>query len=499
MKTLKAALRELEIRGAIPEWVGFRRMREKTTLRQVRDGKPQANAVYFTEGVMAEALVQGQFAYCAVPSLETEALVQAAKRAALLAERASRWRIHSFTPAERPALSEKITRAFPSQWKASPSAEVQNELLIEISNRIRRSPKIVRSIAYIQFVETEIDWVSSNGAEASQSFSLVTSDCEATAQEGNVIQRRTLGGARGHSYQGGWERVFVRNHVNNHIHDHWPDLWESVDQVREQALELLSAEECPTETLPLVLAPDQMMLQIHESIGHPLELDRILGDERNYAGWSFVQPQDFGKLQYGSPILNVTFDPTVPGEFACYAMDDSGAPATREYLIRNGVLERGLGGLESQARLGLPGVANSRASSWNRAPIDRMANLNVEPGSSTLQDILSGIERGVWMESNRSWSIDDFRNKFQFGCEYAKLIENGKLTRTLRNPNYRGSTLAFWRGLKKVGNASTFRIYGTPNCGKGEPNQVIRVGHASPVCQFENVEVFGGAAGGTQQ
>jgi predicted Zn-dependent protease len=236
-----------------------------------------------------------------------------------------------------------------------------------------------------------------------------------------------------------------------------------------------------------------MMLQIHESIGHPLELDRILGDERNYAGWSFVKTEDFGKLQYGSAVMNVTFDPTVPGEFASYAFDDNGNPAKREFLIQGGLLKRALGGLESQARSGIPGVANSRASSWNRAPIDRMANINLEPGSHSLAAMIASVERGVLMQSNRSWSIDDFRNKFQFGCEYAQRIENGKITRTLRNPNYRGVTVPFWKSLAKVGDRSTMGMYGTPNCGKGEPNQSIRVGHSSPACLFENIEVFGGA------
>lgn len=257
---------------------------------------------------------------------------------------------------------------------------------------------------------------------------------------------------------------------------------------------MLSAEECPTTTTTLVLAPDQMLLQIHESIGHPLEIDRILGDERNYAGSSFVKLSDFGHLVYGSDLMNVTFDPTVPGEFASYTFDDAGTPATREYLIEEGLLVRGLGSLESQARAKVPGVANFRASSWNRAPIDRMANINLEPGTATFDEIIGSIEHGVYMEANRSWSIDDYRNKFQFGCEYAKLIENGKLTKTLKNPNYRGVTNQFWRSLDRVGDASTVEVYGSPYCGKGEPNQAIRVGHTSPVCAFKNIEVFGGVA-----
>jgi len=238
--------------------------------------------------------------------------------------------------------------------------------------------------------------------------------------------------------------------------------------------------------------PDQMMLQIHESIGHPLEIDRILGDERNYAGTSFVRLEDFGQLQYGSDLLNVTYDPTLPQQFASFAYDDNGTPTKKEFMIRGGRLERGLGGTESQARGQIPGVATARSASWNRAPIDRMSNLNLEPGSRSLQEMLSKIENGILMTSNRSWSIDDRRYKFQFGCEYGKRIRNGKLAETIKNPNYRSTTLDFWRSLRQVGNRSTFEVYGTPYCGKGEPNQVIRVGHASPACLFENIEVFGG-------
>lgn len=239
--------------------------------------------------------------------------------------------------------------------------------------------------------------------------------------------------------------------------------------------------------------PDQMMLQIHESIGHPLELDRILGDERNFAGSSFVKPEMFGSYRYGSPLLNVTFAPDVAGEAASYAYDDDGTRAERAYLIRDGILERPLGGALSQRRAGLPGVANTRASSWNRPPIDRMANLNLEPGDASLDALIAGTEHGILMRTNTSWSIDDQRNKFQFGCEYGQLIENGRLTQVVRKPNYRGVSAGFWRSLRAVGDASTFGVHGTPYCGKGEPAQIIRVGHASPACVFADVDVFGGA------
>src|SRR5262249_13529080 len=234
--------------------------------------------------------------------------------------------------------------------------------------------------------------------------------------------------------------------------------------------------------------------QIHESIGHPLELDRILGDERNYAGRSFVSLDMFGSYRYGSDLLNITFDPTRPGELASYAFDDEGALATREEIIRAGILLRPLGALSSQVRAGRPGVANARASSWNRPPIDRMANLNLEPGTATVAGMIAAVERGIYMKTNCSWSIDDSRNKFQFGCEWGRLIEDGRLTTVVKNPNYRGISASFWRSLARVGDRSTVQVLGTPYCGKGEPSQVIRVGHAAPACVFTDVDVFGGDA-----
>jgi predicted Zn-dependent protease len=240
--------------------------------------------------------------------------------------------------------------------------------------------------------------------------------------------------------------------------------------------------------------PDQMMLQIHESIGHPLELDRILGDERNYAGTSFVKAEDFGSLQYGSELLNVTFDPDIPEQLASYGHDDDGSAASKQFLIKEGLLLRPLGGALSQFRAGMDGVANSRACGWNRPPIDRMANLNIEPGDQPLEQLIGNIEHGILMSTNRSWSIDDARNKFQFGCEWGQLIENGELKGVVKNPNYRAISAQFWKSLSAVGDANTVKVLGTPNCGKGEPNQVIRVGHASPACVFSNVDVFGGDA-----
>ncbi|MEZ5657730.1 MAG: TldD/PmbA family protein [Burkholderiaceae bacterium] len=310
-------------------------------------------------------------------------------------------------------------------------------------------------------------------------------DQRATARDHGQVQTRTRAGpGNGIGRQGGAEVLDEIAFVDGGR------------RIAEEALALTAAPNCPRGTMDLLLMPDQMMLQIHESIGHPLELDRILGDERNFAGGSFVTLEMFGHYRYGSELLNVVFDPALPGELAGYAFDDDGLVAKRCHLIERGLLLRPLGGRLSSERARAAGasfdpLACSRASQWNRPTIDRMANLNIEPGESTMAELIGSIESGVLMQSNVSWSIDDRRDKFQFGCEYGRLIRDGELGALVRNPGYRGRSATFWRNLKAVGDAHTFERHGTPYCGKGEPMQVIRVGHAAPACVFGGVEVFG--------
>lgn len=460
-------------------WV-LREVRENIRTLLVRDSRPEAVSLAQVHGVYIEARVEGQFGYAATQDLSDDGIALAAQRALEQAQAASQYKVFPFTEAQRPVAIGEYRSPCKIPFDKLSTEELYS-ILLRSCEAMKLSDKIVKRDVFANLVETDVRYVSSNGSDVWQHFNIALSGMNVVAKDGTNVQRRTRHGNTAHSYQKGAELYLE------------PDFESTALHVASQALELLTADECPTETTTLVLAPDQMMLQIHESIGHPLELDRILGDERNYAGFSFVRPSDFGKLKYGSSLMNVTFDPTIATEIATYAFDDCGNKATKEFLIKDGLLVRGLGSLESQARLGLAGVANLRSSSWNRAPIDRMANLNLEPGKHSYDDIIGSIENGVFMETNKSWSIDDYRNKFQFGCEYARRIENGKLTTVLRNPNYRGMTSQFWHNLVKVGDESTVAFYGTPNCGKGEPNQMIRVGHSSPLCAFANVEVFGGA------
>ncbi|WP_330115348.1 TldD/PmbA family protein [Pseudomonas sp. JS3066] len=456
----------------------LRIVRQSSEQAMVRRGIAEPPSLGLDMGAMLSVRFAGVEAYAATADLSPSGLQRALDKAEELARQIARYALVDQSRLESPRGSADYRS--PGLEQPFPSLAERFELLAEESARIPNDARLVNWSLYLDSQRHEQLYLNSAGAEQWQDLRFTYPGISVTAFDGSDSQTRSFGGY-GSGQQGGTEVLQRLGFVG------------AAERVADEALQLLLAPNTPSGITDLLLMPDQMMLQIHESIGHPLELDRILGDERNYAGTSFIGLEDFGRYQYGSPLLNVSFDPGIPEELASYSHDDDGRLASKEMLIRDGVLLRPLGGALSQQRSGLPGVANSRASSWNRAPIDRMANLNLEPGDQSLTQLIGGIERGVLMSTNRSWSIDDARNKFQFGCEWGRLIEDGELRGVVKNPNYRGVSAQFWRNLAAVGNASTFEVHGTPYCGKGEPNQVVRVGHASPACVFRQVEVFGGA------
>lgn len=429
-------------------------------------------------GVMVTVIDGSGLGYAATSDVSESGLTRAFDEAREWAGKTAQIGITDFSKIPLPSPQGSFTTPVAKGW-SSASLGDKIDLLRGESQRLNIDSRIVDWSAALWYGRANTLYLTNQGGRVEQDLHFIVPSLSATANEGVETQTRSLGG-RGCCRQGGLE---VLDDIR---------FREVAPELASEALELLAAPNCPSGVMDLLLAPDQMILQIHESIGHPLELDRILGDERNYAGTSFVTMDMFGSYRYGSQLLNVTHDPTVENEFASYGFDDDGAPATKEFIIRNGILERPLGGIVSQHRAGMNGVANSRACSWNRPPIDRMANLNLEVGNSNFEQLVGAIEQGVYMRANNSWSIDDSRNKFQFGCEWAQLIENGELTQVVKKPNYRGISATFWRNLKMVGDSSTRDILGTPHCGKGEPNQAVRVGHASPTCLFADVDVFGG-------
>jgi len=468
----------------------YERVKPKVDFSSIRFHKDQGDSIAVNSGVLlpaeilrdSGAMVQvyhkGGTGYCATSDLSERGLKSAFDKAQDWAESNAGQCVADYEKLEMPHPKGSFRSPVEIMWD---DVALKDKILFlnQACEAATINDKIVDVVVTAWHNRSERLYLTSKGGEVYQDFDRIFPTLKVTANDANQTQWRTNGGWANVRQQG-WEYMQESLSID------------SAKQIGEEALQLLSAPNCPTEKLDLILAPDQMVLQIHESIGHPLELDRILGDERNYAGTSFVTQDMVGSYQYGSELLNVTFDPTIAKQTSSYAFDDDGLEAKREFIIRKGKLERLLGGGVSQFRAGLQGTANSRADSWRRPAMDRMANLNLEPGDSKFEDMVSSIERGVLMRTNTSWSIDDSRNKFQFGCEWGQMIENGKLTDVVRNPNYRGISANFWRGLTKVGDQDSFEVLGTPNCGKGEPNQAVFVGHATPPCLFSDVEVFGG-------
>jgi predicted Zn-dependent protease len=461
------------LHSTAPFW-SIRTHTEKSEVLAMRQDTLEPPRLSIDRGAMVTAIVEGGYGYCATSDLTGPGLQKALDRATEWAQATKGKSVVRFDPAKMAA---------PRAEYQSPDAAAAlgrgaiRDLLAQECRSAKLDDRIVARYAALEMIEDERVYVTNTGGELRQRFRFTVPHMRVTANHGTDTQARSLDYAQ----QGGFENIERAQFVG------------SGRRLAEEALQLLQAPNCPSGKMDLLLMPDQMMLQVHESIGHPLELDRILGDERNYAGTSFVTPEMFGSYRYGSELLNVTFDPTRREELASFGYDDDGTKAEKVWLIRDGILVAPLGGRLSQLRAGMPGTANARASAWNRPPIDRMANLNVEPGSSSIDSMIGSIGRGVLMRTNVSWSIDDSRNKFQFGCEWGERIEDGRRVGVVKNPNYRGVSATFWRSLRAVGDNGTFEVLGTQYCGKGEPNQAVSCGHAAPACVFAGVEVFGGA------
>ena len=460
------------------DYWSLRLVREETDHLAVRQGVTEPCVFGMGLGAMITVVRNRGVGYGATSDLSPKGLVSAWDRAVGWAQQHAKMGLFNAASFPRCVSHGEYVSQVSEEWESIPLPS-KLALIQDACVALEIDEHIVDSSAWLGLRRISQLLMTSDGGEIQQTLDYVSSGLAAVANRGSQTQTRHGGGADWGA-QGGLERLATVG------------FREDAQRVAEEAIALLGSPECPVGTMDLILLPSQMALQIHESIGHPLELDRILGDERNYAGTSFVTPDMFGSYRYGSELLNITFDPSVPGELASYAADDEGTPARREHLIRNGILERPLGGRLSQARSGLPGVASARASGWERPAIDRMANINMEPGDETLDDLIARVERGVLMDTNRSWSIDDSRNKFQFGCELGHLIEGGRFKGLVRNPGYRGISASFWRSLCGVGNRDTWQVRGVRNCGKGEPNQAVYVGHAAPPCLFSEIQVFGG-------
>ena len=322
-------------------------------------------------------------------------------------------------------------------------------------------------------------FANTEGAFTEQTIHEAGGGILATAVGGGEVQVRSYPASFGRQQvTAGWEAV-----------TRW-DLPGNAQRIASEAVALLSADPCPSEiTTDLILGGDQVALQVHESCGHPTELDRVFGTEAAYAGTSFLTPEKLGNFRYGSPAVNLTADSLRPLGLGTFGWDDEGVPAQSTPLVKEGLFVGYLMSREMASRIGKVSNGCARASGWNRIPLIRMINVSLEPGEWELDDLIADTEDGIFMETNRSWSIDDKRYNFQFGTEIGYEIKHGKLGRMLRNPTYTGITPEFWNSCDAVCNQNHWTMWGTPNCGKGQPGQVAHTGHGAAPARFRNVRV----------
>ncbi len=351
-------------------------------------------------------------------------------------------------------------------------------ILIEAS-RAMMLPGIVVARGQMQFVKERKIFASSEGSyivqdrvESGAGLSAV-----AASDTGEVQIRTYPMSFSGDNAQSGWEFVNAMNLV------------EHAEPTARESLALLSAKPCPAGIKDLVVGGQQLALQVHESCGHPCELDRVLGYEASFAGTSFLTPEKKGSFRYGSEYVNITADPTIPHALGGLVYDDEGVRGRKVYLVRKGIFEHYLNSRELASVVGEEPMGAMRADGFARCPIVRMVSINLEPGDLTFDQLIGGVEDGIYVDGIKSWSIDDRRLNFQFGSEVGWEIRNGRLQDMIKNPTYTGMTYDFWRSCDGVGNPDLYHVWGVDNCGKGEPMQVAHVSHGTAPARFRHVQV----------
>jgi TldD protein len=438
-----------------------------------RNGEVEDLAQDEDAGVGVRALVGSSWGFFAVPELADPAARACGRRAAAIAAASAA----VAGPATDLVPVEPVVGSWASPCEVDPLAvplAAKGDLLVQVT-RLMSEHGADQAEGTYQIWDTRKWLVSSQGHRVDQHIRECGGGITATAIGDGETQRRSYPSARGQYGTRGWELVTGL------------DLPGNAARTAEQARALLTAPACPAGQTTLILGGEQLALQIHESVGHAIELDRILGWEAAFAGTSWLDLAQLGRLRYGSELMNITIDPTIPGALGSFGYDDEGTPAARRYAVRDGTWVGVLAGRDSAAVAGLDYAGSVRAERWSRLPMVRMTNVGLEPGPHTLDEIIAATDDGIMMDYNRSWSIDDRRLNFQFGCEIGWEVKRGRLGRILRNPTYTGIGPRFWASMDML--SREIVPWGTPNCGKGQPMQLGHTGHPAAPARFTNVRV----------
>jgi TldD protein len=465
-------------RGA--SYADIRIIERKKEAIAVRNGALSDSDLTEDVGFGVRVIVNGAWGFASSPEASKAEVERTAALAVELARASALAKAGDVKLAAEPAYEDHWATPYTIHPFKVP-LEQKLDLLFKIDEVLRRDPKIKVSFASMDFLREQQHFASSEGSYIVQD--LIRSGCgySATAVQNGEQQTRSFPMSFGGQYKsGGYELVLASALLDN------------ASRIREEAIELTTAPELPSLTTDLILGREQLVLQIHESVGHPNELDRVLGWEANYAGRSFNTPDHLrDRFRYGSDIVNLVADNTVPGGLATAGYDDDGVKAQRWHVVQNGVFTgyfttRDTAPLIQQARSN----GCNRAEGWNNIPITRIPNLSLMPGNAgSLDDLIASTDDGIFMDTNRSWSIDQMRLNFQFGCEVAREVKKGKLGKLYRNPNYQGITPEFWRGCDAICGHDEWDLVGVSNCGKGQPGQTAEMSHGCAPARFRGVKV----------
>jgi TldD protein len=470
-RTLNAA----QLHGA--SYADVRIIEQQTQSVLVKNGHVTALSHNQSQGLGVRVIVNGAWGFAGTSSVTLQQATRAATRAARIA------RASSLVQSGQVSLGppEVHVARYHTSVNTDPFAvPLQDKvgLLLAADESIRRVKGVAVAEGNMEFVKQSKVFASSEGSYIEQEFTESGAGIEATALSENELQTRSFPNSFGRQQKkAGYECIRDLQLVENG------------QRIAEEAVALLSAPQCPAGTTTVILDSTQLALQVHESCGHPAELDRALGDEASFAGTSFLTLDKLGSFRYGSPLVNIVADATIPGALGTFGYDDEGVPAQRSPIIHDGVFVGYLMSRESATQLGKRSNGTMRADGWNRIPIIRMTNINLEPGTWDLDDLIADTDDGIYMAVNKSWSIDDKRLNFQFGTQLAYEIHKGKLGRMLKNATYTGITPQFWGSCDAVCTAKYWQVWGLPNCGKGEPAQAAHVAHGTAPARFRNVRV----------
>ncbi len=472
---IKASLAWLEEQGVT--YADGRHVRRRFQSLNTKNGRVESINEKTSKGVGIRVLFNGAWGFAGTNIPDEEAVLQAACRALRLARAASRVKVLDVQLSEAPTVRDSYKTPYEKDPFLIPTDE-KIRLLLSCDEIMARHNKIRVRRGHLGCFREEKDFISTEGSEIYQEILWTGGGIIAVASDGTDNQVSSYPS----SHQGdhacrGWE--FIES----------LKLLENADATAKGAVALLSAPQCPRGKTNLILGGGQLALQIHESCGHPIELDRVLGMEASFAGTSFLIPDKRNTLMYGSELVNLYGDATFPGGLGTFGYDDEGIPAQYFDIVREGLFVDYLSSRETATLFEEKSNGTVRADGWDRMPMIRMTNINLKPGDWSLDELIRDTDNGILCRTNRSWSIDQQRLNFQFGCESASRIEDGEITGIYKNPTYTGITPEFWGSCDAITGPETWHVWGVANCGKGEPIQTAVVGHGCSEARFRDVQI----------